>query len=444
MTTMSRRWRGTFAGSIVLVAIGLMTGHSAFLVAASFPLLFALYGSITSVPSMSNIEVEREFNPDSPRPSDPVQVRVTVRNTGTAAVPDLRVVDGVPEELVVTDGSPRAALALRPESNRSFDYIVRAPRGSYDFDEPTIRMRSVSADAYTTHEVRCAGDTQLDCALGVGETPLSTDTTPYTGTLTTDSPGEGLEFHSTRDYRYGDSIRRVDWRQYAKTGALTTIEYNQPETAEILLVVDSREAAQVAPYPGAPTGAELCSYAAEHLLSAFRGENHTVGLAILGLDDPTETDGGGDSGVGLIEPTNDTAILAQAAGLFETLSHGETPPEGLLRWLPETEHVTDDVKQLCGQLDSSTQVVFITPAVDDAADEVSSLFKTFGYQQTVLSPDIMAGQTQGQALADMERRLRLSSLTSSGIPVVDWPYDTPLEMVLSNHDRATQPSRAHQ
>lgn len=426
MITTISRWRGIFAGSIVLVAIGLVTGQAAFFIAATFPLVFSIYNTLTTPPSTDTIVISRKLSSTTPYPGASTTVTVTVTNTGTTPITDLRIIDGVPEELIVTDGSPRAALAVRPNSDVTYQYTIRPSRGVYEFMPATVRIRSLSAGAYQTTQTPVQGDTRVNCTLSVSDAPLQTDTTPYTGTLTTNSPGEGLEFHSTRQYRQGDSIRRVNWREYAKTGSLTTIEYDEPHTAELLIVVDNRETTTVAPYAGAPTGTELSEYAAEQLLTTLQGDNHEVGLAILDSDTASERR------TGLLSPTKNNTELRRAAAILDETEHDTDLSESCFKYLRSADTITEDITQLCRHLSKNTQIIYISPLVDSDACSVATTFQTYGHELTVISPNISTDHTHGQAIAGVQRGLRLAELRDTGINVLDWSYDTPLELVLAN------------
>jgi uncharacterized protein (DUF58 family) len=52
--------------------------------------------------------------------------------------------------------------------------------------------------------------------------------------------GEGLEFHRVRDYRSGDSLRRVHWRTSARTGQLAVIEFERAYEQNITIAIDAK------------------------------------------------------------------------------------------------------------------------------------------------------------------------------------------------------------
>lgn len=50
--------------------------------------------------------------------------------------------------------------------------------------------------------------------------------------------GEGTEFQELRDYRKGDSLRRIDWKATARCGRLISREYRDERSQQIVLMLD--------------------------------------------------------------------------------------------------------------------------------------------------------------------------------------------------------------
>jgi len=106
------------------------------------------------------------------------------------------------------------------------------------------------------------------------------------GRITTDSPGRGLEFHSTREYRHGDDASRIDWRHYAKRGTLATVNYREPGRPRSSPSSTPARCVASSPGPGRPTAVELEAYAATHAVGEFLRTGHDVAVAVVGLDGP--------------------------------------------------------------------------------------------------------------------------------------------------------------
>lgn len=443
-----RRWNVGLAGTLLLVAVGLVYADPLLVTAALVPLAYVVFGALSSLPTEADLSVERRFEPSTPAPGEHVTVSLTVRNTGEVTLPDVRIVDGVPDELAVTAGSPRGSLSVRPGSEATVAYDVVATRGDHTFDDPLVRVRTLAATHVLTDRLTPTGATTLTCRGLVRETPLTTATTRV-GTRSRPTGGEGLEFHSTREYRSGDPISRLDWRHYAKRGELTTVNFTEERAATVALVVDGRAVSRVSSRPGFPTGTELCAYAAERTFVGLRASGHDVRVTALGLDDvdlPESVTVDAD-GLPWVTPRGRTAggVSAQATALFEAVrtagdatSRGHRPTTGatVSRDEVRTEAVAaadgggPTVSRLAARLPAEANVVLFSPLLDDAPASLATALTRRGYDVLTVSPNVVGDTTPGQSLAGIQRRVRLSRLDDTGVTVADWDPADPLELLL--------------
>jgi len=230
-----------------------------------------------------DVEVERVVEPSPAAPGERVAVTLTVRNTGETTLTDIRLVDGVPTELPVADGSPRACLSLRPGEAESVEYAVVPSQGTYEFESPVTRCRSLSAAAMSTDQPVVTGATTLICRRDAGNVPQMSGSLRRVGTRPSDRGGEGLEFHSTREYRLGDGVSRVDWRRFAKNGSLATIRFTETSATETVVIVDGSADGRVARESGYPTANELAVYAADRVVARLFADGNDVGLWTPGI-----------------------------------------------------------------------------------------------------------------------------------------------------------------
>lgn len=102
-------------------------------------------------------------------------------------------------------------------------------------------------------------------------------------------PGQSVEFHDFRSYQFGDELRYVDWRVYARTGRLMTRLFQAERSIRLHLVLDTSASMLLggkARY--ARLLAQLLVYVAQrdaptqvHLLDG-RGSRTAQGLAAVG------------------------------------------------------------------------------------------------------------------------------------------------------------------
>ncbi|WP_435181586.1 DUF58 domain-containing protein [Halorussus sp. AFM4] len=433
------RWDPGTTVALLAGAGGILTKNTTMFLAGVVGFAFAAYRYGTRPPSL-DVAVERVIEDRSPLPSRDVEVSLTVRNEGDEPLPDLRVVDGVPERLAVVSGSPRHCTSLRPGEEATFEYAVRARRGTHEFGETTLVARNVggSAERRTTRRAATPdapdGDARITCRTRADDVPLPADTSSHPGQVTTDSGGEGVEFYATREYQPADPMSRIDWKRYAKTRELTTVDFRETRAATVLVVVDTRTLAHVARRDGEPDAVELCTYAAERLVEAFVRRNDRVGLALFGPEEAYLDPAGGDEQVARVR-----AELEDA-----------TPPDELdvgifsdRRRKRANESRFDTLRK---RTPAGAQVVFLSPMADDYAVEVARRFRAYGHAVTVVSPDVTSERraadgaraaptresaTPGAALERIERSERLAAARSGGLQVVDWSPDEPIRTAVS-------------
>lgn len=451
------RWSTGLVGTLLVVSVGLLYAEPSVLVLGIVPLGYVVYDALSSYPDPT-LGLERTVSTEAPTPGTTVTVKLTVTNTGDRMLPDVSVIDGVPGELTVVDGAPRASLSIPAGESRTFSYAVMTKRGDYEFGEATVRVRSLSGSRVVTTRLTATNVETLSCSTAVDETPLSRATQSRTGTLPTDSGGPGLEFHSTREYRPGDPTNRIDWRRFARTDELSTINFREERAARLVVVVDARPPTRIAPHPGYPTGTELSGYAAERLYASLTAAGHQVGVTAIGLDDvdvPTVHPAGQ---LPWIDPPADGGSAAQAHELFEAVQRAATrePPTPADTASSEEPAATETTaspadptevlaveadgrgvapeesiaQRLRAQLPPDAQVVFVTPLLDAGPLSLVETIRTHGVPTTVLSPDVTPTDTLGGRVETLQRDNRIAALRVGDASVVDWPVDEPLDIAL--------------
>lgn len=414
MIDRQRHWRAAVAASILLASTGLLLQRGHLLLAATIPLASLVVGSLSTVSVPDGVTATRRIEPTPAPPDCAVAVTLTVTNDGDRTVPDLRVVDGVPADLAVLDGTPRAGVTLAPGEECTVRYNVSARRGDHDFDDPEIRVRGLGGNAHATTRLPTDGATTLVCRLDADAPPIAEVGTGQAGRLTSDTSGPGITFHSTREYHPDDPADRIDWRHYAKRGELATTNYERTVTATVVLVVDARPPNRVVPGPGRPTAVEFGAYASTHALSDLLGRNHDVGVAVLGID------GDGPAGIGWLPPAGGREQRARALDL-------------LGRATEATDRSRSDgaqIRKLLELLTPGAQLVFASAFLDDHAVDAVQTWRATATPVTVLSPDVVPENTVSGQYIQVRRRTRLTRCQATGARTVDWRRGTPLPLVL--------------
>ncbi|MBP1987174.1 DUF58 domain-containing protein [Halolamina salifodinae] len=433
-------WSVWLVGGFFLLALGLFYAEAALVAGAAIPFVYVGYAALSTLPSDLSLDVARSVDDRRLTPGDPVEVTVSVTNTGDSVLTDLRVVDGVPEELAVTEGSPRASLALRPGATGSVSYTVIAKRGDFAFGDARLVARSLLGTDTATLSATVGGADSVDCTDPAALEGLDQATKLRTGVTQSDRGGEGLEFHSTREYRAGDARNRVNWRQYAKTGDLVTTEFRQERAAREIVLLDVRPETRRSSAPTHPTGAEYAAYAAEAAIERYRGLGHRVSLAVLGIngsevDVPVREAGDAlwveNAGTETGQRAAD-AVFSAAADVAARRTAADTALSSLAE--QESEPNRRAVSGLVAQFPERAELLIVSPLVDRVPLSYAKRAAVVGNAPTLLSPDPTGNKSAGGRLGGARRQIRLREARGVCDRVIDWPAERSLSAVAAAVD----------
>ncbi|MFC6716450.1 DUF58 domain-containing protein [Natrialbaceae archaeon GCM10025810] len=433
------RWQGALVAALAVSLLAVALGLPSLFLLAIVPLGFVLVGQVSASPE-PELRLERKLDESRPRPGRAVTVTVSVTNAGDRVVPDLRVADAPPDGVPVTRGSPAFATAVRPGETVSYEYDLVPPRGEYAFGPATVRARSLSGTAVATLEREPAGDARVTCETLLDSLPLHDRTIQFVGRTPTDDGGSGIEFFSTREYRRGDPINRIDWYRYARTGDLATVEYREERAVTIVFVIDDRSGVHRDTPTGGPDSYDLTLYAASRGVVASLEDGNRTGLATL-TDDVWVDPGGGRN----VRKRVDDAI-GDASDPDRRFDSGRNGPSARGRPVADGGAGADFgsganavgalVTDLERRLPRRAQVVFCSPLTEDGAVAFVRALRTRGRAVTVVSPDITTGVSPadvppGARIARLERANRIDDLRGLGAAVVDWDLGDQLSVALA-------------
>ncbi|MFP9192856.1 DUF58 domain-containing protein [Natrialbaceae archaeon A-CW1-1] len=419
-------WTGVGALSLLAVGIGAIAESPGVVLAGVVGVGYAGSAHLRVAPH-PNISLERTLSNETPDPGEEVAVTVTITNESASFIPDLRLIDGVPAGLALTDGSARLGTSLRPEESVTLEYTVTARRGTHTFDPALVITRDLSRsserECYVGTETTLVSQPLLRPLAAT--MPLRPAAAAFSGQLTTAEAGEGMQFHSVREYRRNDPLNRIDWNRHARSGELATLEFHEERAARVLILIDARKASYLAPKPDAPHAVDRAVEAAGLIAASLLDAGDTVGLAALGPVNRTDT-----RQINL----RDTCWLAPSSGQHHRIQFSELlashpqfatePPRGKTQWQPQ-------LRMIRRRLSAETQILFISPLCDATATRIVRRLDARGHALTVLSPDPTAERTTSQQLARVARRIRRFDLQRAGVPVIDWPADETIDEVIA-------------
>jgi uncharacterized protein (DUF58 family) len=269
----------------------------------------------------------------------------------------------------------------------------------------------------TESEVELETSTILTCTPSLDTTttvPLRSLTSQYTGRVDTSTGGSGVEFFSTREYRPGDTLSRIDWNRYARERELTTLEFREERMATVVLVLDLRKVAYRQAGENGLHAVDRLVDAAGRLFSALLETGDRVGIAALSPEDVW------------LGPGTGNEHRARARELLAT--HPALSPT------PSDEYFSIYLRRrkIRERLPADAQVLLLSPLTDDSIARTARLFDAHGHLVTVISPDVTVADTPGHALARAERRNRMADLRSHNVRVVDWGREESLAIALEH------------
>ncbi len=102
-----------------------------------------------------------------------------------------------------------------------------------------------------------------------------------------DRRGLGLEFYAIREYQPGDPLRRIAWKQSARSGTLRTREFASPVATSVLIdVALEREETPYSPEAESEGERVICLAASLAALAARLGVSAGLRISQLGIDIP--------------------------------------------------------------------------------------------------------------------------------------------------------------
>lgn len=458
------RWRFAVLLTFALVTAGTALAAPVLVVGGLIPLTYVGYGYLSHSPT-PDLAFTRAVSTTTPIPGTAVTVTLTVRNVGETTASDVRLTDGVPGPLPVTDGSARAAVTLLPGESATVEYTLRARRGVYRFDSVRYRARSAPGGHVRTTSCDTDGTVRLRCLEFCDDFPLPRRTRQYVGSSLADTGGEGVEFFGSREHHPTDPASRIDWNRLASTGELTTLIHREERARTVVFLLDASETALVGGGEGTYTGVELGAYAVERGTYALLAENDSVGLAVLGtsvVDHPTFVKPGGSettlerirfvlSGIGAFaedaltetgdpdEPADNGTTEGRDDHATQS-SPAEARAAGSAPSLARSDGGTGlTIEDVLARTPRDAQFVVVSPLLGDDALTTLETLAGRDLTATVLSPDVLRGESIGTRLERVERDRRLHAARAAGIPVIDWDAEEPLSqaLILGTAPRAT-------
>jgi uncharacterized protein (DUF58 family) len=384
------------------------------------PLLVYLIVGLLQAPVEISLSAHRTIEKVNVVAGEPIQAHVAIKNDG-GTLRNLYLKDTLSPAIRVLEGKDRKRLSLSAGGVTDLQYTFQARRGLYTW----AAIHATASDPFGLFEIK--QDAPAFGEILVRPEPMKLRHIPLEPRLTLHAPGpvsaslagSGTDFFGIREYRPGDSLRRVNWRLAARhPGARFTNEYEREEIADFGLILDARKLTNTDGMEQALF--ESAVRATTWLSEIFLKEGNRVAYLTFGGSMTFLFPGFGKKQLNLI--VRNLASAKQGANLSLTY----------------LEYFTD-------RLFSNRSMLIVLSSLGAHDTETYARLRGLGYGVLLISPDPvdyirrMLPPTKindwAVRAARIERRVQLRRLMKLGIKVIDWQVNKPLELVLQRETR---------
>jgi uncharacterized protein (DUF58 family) len=396
-----------------LILFGLGMTNSGFLVLALPLAVFVLTGLLYGTPH-PQVTAERSLSARRVGVGLPVTVKVTLTNQGDK-LEQVWSSDTLPPNLEKLSGQTNCLVSLEPGESTSFEYTVKARRGTYFI--PAIHATTSDYLGLVRRSFSLGASGSIAVLPDIRRIPTipirPQHTLGFPGTIPARIGGPGLTFFGVREYQVGDSMHQVNWHASARHAhTLYSNDFEQERVADIGLILDCRGESYLA--MAQQSMFEYAVSAAASLAQSFLENGNRVGLVQYGQYIAWTF-----PGYGKVQRERILAALAQARPGASLIDHLEYLP---VRFFPP-----------------HSQIILVSP-IQNKDLEVLFNFRSRGYALLVISPNPVSFELStlpdrtsmrlAGRIAQLERIVLLRQLQQAGIRVLDWDISVPFEQAV--------------
>ena len=404
-------------GLSILVA-GMLLRHGGLLIIAIPPILFSCLSLIFAMRlKLPTLHVRHTVSRHRMIEGEEVEVTVDIASEfGNAGRHLISVIDQLPAGARLIDGENQFLGPLLRGQSIQLAYRVVLARGKHDFSEVVVtawsRWGLASRMVSIAHESTVIAHPKTEPLGAISIHPRRTRA--FAGPVKANRGGQGLDFFGCRSYVPGDDVRRINWRAFARQDNLIVNEYELERLADVSIIVDARLQAHCR--LGDDTTFDYSLRAAGSLASHFLRVGNIVGLLVYG---------------DIVRWVFPGVGKLQERKILDTLSSA---------YAAEKE-VFEDLRMVPTRLfPAQSQLVFVSPLIDDDDVEVIALLIDRGYSIILVCPHAATWEAEqigpgpsGQLamrMSTFRRSLFLDSLVRTGTRIVNWDISQPLAQAI--------------
>ena len=419
------------AATVSVFGFGLMLGalitRNAGLAWMALPFVTYLAAGILRSPYGEEIRLtaRREVSFSQIDDACELKVCVTVRNEG-ANIGRLTLADSLHLATSIVEGELQHRTSLAPGESTHFEYVLRAERG--EFHWKTLHAAVSDSLGLVQRNIELSAPAEVSVLPPLRKYkafPLRPESTLHSpGLIPARASGSGTDFWGVRDFRSGDSLRRVDWRRTARHPyQYFTKEFEREEIADIGLILDARPETNV--HSGNDNLFEHTLQAAASLSEVFLRRGNRAALLVAG------------GRMSIVYP-----------------GYGRIQLNRILRCLAAARVGTEDARfnldSLSLQVFGRRALIIVLSPLRESDQAAFPRLRSHGNQVLLICPDTIDFKKQelrDQAgllavrAARLQRLLELRRIARSGVRVIDWQVQRPLQPLVRDALRRWQSPR---
>jgi uncharacterized protein (DUF58 family) len=253
----------------------------------SIPLIAYLFFSFifsNNNNSKNDLTINRYVDKNRAYEDEPCKVFNEIVNHGPTRIDFLDILDHVPANLAISEGSNHHIVSLGLGEKFSFSYSLK-PRmyGFYEIGPVEVKQMDSQATVVATSKIPGSGHIRVLPKIAYVSKfnirPKRTRNWP--GEIVARRVGDGLEFYSLRDYIQGDPVRRINWKAASKyDDRLFTNQFMSELGGDTIIALDARSISEV----GVPPESTVAYSIRAAAIIAYRllRDRNRVGLISLG------------------------------------------------------------------------------------------------------------------------------------------------------------------
>jgi len=213
------------------------------------PLMIIFFFSlVTEEISIDQVVIKRRVSRNrTEKKGDLIFVNLIIRNNGDR-IPVFEIVDTVPDECTVHEGSNHWLLELDKDEEITLSYAIRCHKRGRFLLGPVITRGSDTFQFHSIIKEHAIIDSfaVVPPLLKVKALPINRQRLlPESGYIPSIIyRGRDFDFQGVRDYQEGDEVRAINWRVTAKFNKLSTNEFALDQTARIFIIFDHTTSTQ--------------------------------------------------------------------------------------------------------------------------------------------------------------------------------------------------------